>query len=410
MKIGIVCQWYEPETGSGTVTTSIAHSFRRLGHSVRVLTGVPHYPTGELHPDYADCVPRQEILRGIDVRRTWEYPSHDNSMIKRGWTFASFALSSAAKAPAILGSADALLLYSTPATIGLAGIVARLRHRLPMVLYIQDLWPETLTASGMLPARLSPLVVPPISVFCRAVYNACDLICVTSPGMAEALKKSGVPANKIRFVPNWTTEQYIYELPQPANTDGLFHAMYAGNIGVPQNATMLADVALHLRDDPSIVIDIVGDGTERERLESRVEDLGLNNVVFHGPKPIEEMAQTVSWSHCQLVMLRDDPLFEITLPSKIQASLAFGRPIAASVSGDAAKILRESGAALVTNPNDAIGLANSIRHLAHLADFDLRAMGKRGREFYDSHLSEKNGASALIDALKYAFECQEKRA
>jgi len=151
MKIAFVTQWYDPEGGSAAIPGAIARALQARGHEVEVVTGYPNYPTGHLYAGYRIRLHHREHIRGIAVNRLPLYPSHDGSALRRMLNFVSFMVSASTAGVYIAKRSDVALVYSTPGTVGMAGLVLRRLLRRPFVLYVQDVWPDTVIATGMLP-------------------------------------------------------------------------------------------------------------------------------------------------------------------------------------------------------------------------------------------------------------------
>lgn len=405
-RIGLVSQWYDPERGAAAVPGTIARSIARQGHDVEVLTGFPNYPSGSIHSGYRLRPYQLENMQGVFVHRAPLYPSHDSHPLRRAVNYLSFAIASTPVALMKLGKVDAVLVHSSPATVAIPAIALRVARRKPFVVHIQDLWPQTVVSSGFLGERGASLVERVLHRFCDAVYKRAHTIVVTSPGMAGLIAQRGVDESKITFVPNWTDESAF----KPAKRDeGLarelgitskFTVMYAGNLGEFQNLSLVVEAATLLRDDSDIGFVFVGSGVEEESLRRMVSDRSLRNVTFVEQQPFDRMSAVLALGDVQLVSLKDFPLFRTTLPSKLQATMAAGRPIIGAVTGDAANVIRDSGAGLVVTPGSASELASAVRQMFAEPE-NLMRYGDAGRAHYEEHFSEAV-ASTKLSALLLA--------
>ncbi|GAA1913566.1 glycosyltransferase family 4 protein [Nocardioides hwasunensis] len=403
MKIAFISQWFDPETGSAAIPGAIARALQDQGHDMTVVTGYPNYPTGELYGGYRMKLLQREDLRGLRVLRVPLYPSHDSSAVHRALNFLSFMFSASSLGALIARRSEVALVYSTPATIGLAGWVLRRLLRTPFVLFIQDLWPDTVTATGMVPARITRPVEHVLGAFCQRIYAAASVILVISPGMKELLVERGVPETKIRVVYNWIDEDMFRPVEPVEVGSDTFDVMYAGNLGDVQGLETAVRAIARLDDLPHVRLRLVGDGVARGKLADLAAQLGVaERVVFEGTRPVEEMSTTMASAHIQLVCLKDIPLFRVTMPSKIQGILASGQPMIVCAPGDAAALAERSGAGVTTKAGDVGALAAAIRHCSLMPSEKLRAMGRRGHLFYERELSAKVGVMAMEQALEEA--------
>jgi colanic acid biosynthesis glycosyl transferase WcaI len=400
MRLGVISQWYDPEEGSAGVAGAICRSLVALGHEVHVLTGFPNYPHGRVYPGYRVRPYQYEHRAGVHVHRLPLVPNHDRSALRRAVNYLSFAASVSLR-PDLLSSVQAWLVYSTPATVAVPAMLARGLLRRPYVLFIQDLWPDTVTESGFLgQGRMVRVVTPMLSRFCHASYRRATSIAVTSPGMAEILVSRGVPAPKLSVVHNWVDEQVFRPRPPRAARTG-FEVMYAGNLGELQGLDTALEAAAGLTDLPDVRLVFVGTGVAEGRLRRAAARLG--NVAFLGPQSLERTAALMSESDVQLVSLMDLPLFRATLPSKLQAALATGRPVIGAVAGDAAALIERSGSGLVTPPGDAEALAAAIRKVYAMSADARGALGLAGRQYYVDNLSRSVGSAILTGLLRTAL-------
>ncbi|WP_426565243.1 glycosyltransferase family 4 protein [Angustibacter sp. McL0619] len=405
MKISIVSQWYDPETGSAGVPASIARALVARGHSVSVVTGFPNYPYGRIYPGYRVSWRASEVRDGVQVTRVPLYPSHEARAVRRMLSYLSFAVSAAVLGWSRLRRADVVLVYSTPATVVLPALLVRWTARVPYVLLVQDLWPETVTASGFLPASLRTVVEAVLHPFCDLAYRFASAIAVTSPGMSDRILARRVSRLAPVLVTNWADESIFGQRePRPEVVGSLgpwrpFTAMYAGSLGEVQGVEVLIEAAELLRDRDDVELVVVGTGVLEAELRRSVADRGLDNIRFLGQQPLDVMPDLLQRSDVQIVTLKDLPLFRLTLPSKIQVALAMGRPVVGAVAGDAADLLTAAGAGFVVPPGDAAALARAVQRLADLPAEQRAELGRRGRSYYEEHLSERAGSAAIETML-----------
>lgn len=406
MRIGFLTQWYDPEGGSAAIPGAMVRSLQNLGHEVEVVTGFPNYPHGRLYDGYRVRPWRTERMGATRVHRVALYPSHDRSPWRRAANFLSFALSAASLGAWRLRHREVALIYSTPATVGLAGVVLARLWRRPFVLFIQDLWPDTVVATGMVPRRLTKPVESVLDRFTQCVYRSATRIAVISPGMRETLVDRGIPEDRIDLVYNWVDEAVFGPRPRRLDKDR-FDVMYAGNIGDVQGLEVAIEALAQLRDLEDVHLRLVGGGVAIPRLEALARSLGVEERVhFEGPKPLAEMPDVMASAAVQLVCLRDLPLFQVTMPSKMQAILACGLPVVVSAPGDVARLAADSGAGMAARPGDPEALADAIRRLRALSPSELQGMGQRGRLFYEQELGSAVGAQRLENSLGTALQQQ----
>ena len=408
MRILYATQWFEPEPILKGIY--FAKLLRARGHDVRVVTGFPNYPGGTLYPGYRLKPIRRDTMDDIPVDRVPLYPSHSRSALGRVLNYLSFAA-----ALTVYGlftrKPDALYAYHPPLTVGLAAAVFAFVRRIPFVYDIQDLWPDTIAASGMVSNRV---VLRLIAALFRWVCARADRIIVQSPGFKRALVERGIPAAKIEVIYNWANE--LEARPRgggdlsPFALEGRFNVVYAGTMGPTQGLDVVLRAAKLIEtSDPRVQIILVGGGIEVERLRALAAGIGTTSARIMPRMPQSEIGNLLAAADLLLVHLKDEPLFRITIPSKTQFYLAMGKPILMGIRGDAAELIERAGAGVVVEPQNAGALAGAVLDLARRPRNELAAMGARGRDFYARELSADVGVGRTLAVLDAAVAARKAR-
>lgn len=392
-KVLFLTQWFDPEPGcKGLVFT---RELIRQGFAVEVVTGFPNYPGGKVYPGYKIRWLQREMIDGVHITRLPLYPSHDQSVIKRILNYVSFAASSLIYGLFVAKRADVIYAYHPPLTVGITASLLRLFRRIPVVYDIQDMWPDTLRATGMVNSARALAVVGWV---CQFVYRQVDRIVVLSPGFKGLLLTRGVSAEKMEVIYNWADEASLVAPVEPEFVrlpeDGRFKVLFAGNMGKAQALDAVIDAAALLQGcGAKACFVMLGGGIEVARLQQRVEDMHLTNVVFLPAVPMSQVGALLQKADALLVHLRKDPLFQITIPSKTQAYMAVGKPLLMAVNGDAADLVLESGGGVVAASENPKALAEAVEKLSALPPAALSEMGMKAKVYYQKHLSLSVGAS-----------------
>ena len=402
MRILILSQWFQPEPFYKGIP--FAQKLVELGHEVEVLTGFPNYPGGRLYDGYKIKFFQREMIGGIPVIRVPLYPSHDSNSIKRILNYTSFALSASLPGFFLVKRPDVIYVYQPPATIGLPALFLHLLHRVPFVYDIQDLWPDTLAATGMVNNRA---VMWMIEKWCRLIYSQAAKIVVLSSGFKKILIKRGVPEHKIEVIYNWCEDDKIQAtdrnegLERELGMAGRFNVLFAGTMGKAQALDAVLEAARLLRYKlPKIQFVFVGGGIDVDRLKEKTIEQGLTNVRFLSRRPPGEIGAILRLGDVLLVHLKDDPLFRITIPSKTQAYMAAGRPILMGVKGDAAALVEKAGAGLTCTPEDPQDIADAVETFYKMPREELDLMGHSGKMFYEQELSLRIGARRFEEIFR----------
>lgn len=410
----MITQWYDPEGASAALPGVISRALAGRGNEVHVLTGFPNYPSGTLADGYRVRPYQREDIRGVIVHRAPLWANHDTNGARRAGNYLSYAAGASAVGLTRFPRTDANLVHMTPATAALPALALKKLRGTPYVLHVQDLWPDTVLNSDLLTggARAAGTL---LHAMCDRLYADAAAIAVTSPGMADLIAARGVAREKIAFVPNWADEKAFRpvsrdeELARRLGTHAPFTVMYAGNFGEYQCLDTLLYAADILRNHENIRFVLVGEGVDEDRLKDIAADRDLKNVTFVPVQPFDDMARIMALGDLHYIALKGNPLFERTIPSKIQATLCAGRPVVAAISGDAANVLKASGAAQIIDNENADQLAASILRLSQLSKAELNAVGERATAYYDENFAEDAVSRVLLRLLAQAAQTAGRR-
>jgi colanic acid biosynthesis glycosyl transferase WcaI len=404
-RIVLLTQWFDPEpTFKGII---FARKLIEQGYEVEVITGFPNYPGGKVYPGYKISLLQRESIQDIEVTRVALYPSHDGSAIKRILNYISFAVTAAFYGIFMMKKADVMYVYHPPLTTGVSAAVIRFFRKIPVVYDVQDMWPDTLQATGMVN---NEAVLGIVSKVCQGVYKNVDKIAVLSPGFKDLLVARGIPASKIQLIYNWCDESALAlpegVLPENFPSSDKFTILFAGTMGKAQALdAVIAAAAIVQNLNSKINFVFVGGGVEVAHLQELVTVQNLNNVVFIPRVPMSQVGSMLQQADVLLVHLRKDPLFEITLPSKIQAYMSTAKPILVAVAGNATSIIEEAQCGLVAEPENPQSIANAAILLANMSATELATMGKAGRGFYDAKMSIDVGVASFIKLFNESSFC-----
>ena len=407
LSVAFVCQWYAPEPV--TQPGWIVDALRDQGADVEVLTGIPNYPTGTVQPGYRAWRPRRDRVDGVTVHRYPLYPSHDSRASRRMANYVSWALTGGVLAQRTLRTVDVALVYSSPATAATAALVAQRLRGVPYVLLVQDVWPDSVFASGYLAGLGTRVAHRLLDRMVNTFYARASKILVISPGMIDLLASRGVPRDKLALVYNWVPEDSAPSSVAPTSlreelvlAPSDFVLLYAGNHGAAQALTGVVEGMALLPPTSRAHLVLVGDGVEKARLRDLATRVAPDRVHFLEPMARERLVPLMGEADAHLVTLADDPLFTVTMPSKVQSILSSGAPALVCAAGDAARVVTQSGAGTTCRPGDPAAFAAAVADLEGRTPEELRAMGERGRHYYLTHMAPDVGAELLMTHLREA--------
>jgi glycosyltransferase involved in cell wall biosynthesis len=400
MRILVVSQYFWPEVFR---VNEIVSELRARGHEVTVLTGRPNYPGGDIFDAFARDPAAFGTYHGAEVVRLPLRPRAQGSLrlLLNYWSFVFWGC--------LLGpwklrgrSFDAVFCFETsPITSALPAVLLRRIKRAPLHLWVLDLWPDTLAAVGMVRSERG---LNAVGALVRFIYKRCDLILAQSRSFFPAIERWSRAPEKTRYFPQWAEAIFDGDMSEVAVAPELaphadsFNIMFAGNIGDAQDFPALLAAAEATRGRPDIHWLIVGEGRQAEWVRTEIQRRGLQSTVYMlGRHPIERMPEFFKGADALLVSLKAEPIFAMTIPGKVAAYLAAGRPLLAMLDGEGAQVIRESGAGLVAPAGNGAQLAELAQSLLASSPEDRAAMGRRGRTYCRQHFDRP----ALISQLEH---------
>ena len=389
MRLLVVSQYFWPE--NFRINDLTAELIAR-GHQVTVLTGKPNYPGGRVYDEYRRDPHAFASYEGARIVRI--------PMLARGYgglrlllNYLSFAISAS-----VLGAwklrgekFDAVFVYEpSPATVGIPGVVLSRFKRAPMAFWVLDLWPETLQAIGAVKSNHLLALVGRLVAF---IYRRCDLILAQSRSFIPQIRRYAGAERRVEYFPSWAESVFQQSVVGPATevapTSG-FTVMFAGNIGEAQDFPAILNAAQALKGRADIRWLVLGDGRMKPWVEQEIASRGLQGTVrLLGSYPVERMPSFFAHADALLVSLKDEPIFAMTIPGKLQAYLAAGIPVLGMINGEGAELLTKSGAGLACAAGDSEGLTQAVLRLAQMGRQERQAMGQRGHALYASEFDRK---------------------
>ncbi len=403
MKIAILSHYFWPEMGAPSARLlELARAWVAEGHEVSVVTNFPNHPTGVVPEGYRGKPFLIEWTEGIRVIRCRTYATANRGFVKRTLGHLVFMVQAVIQGTPALGAVDVLVASSPTLFSVVAAAVVSWRRGVPFVFEVRDLWPAIFVQLGVIKNRL---MIGCLEWLELALYRRSGAVVAVTQAFARDIERRGIDPGKVHVVPNgvdleaFTPGPPDAELRSRLRLDGKFVVLYCGAHGISHALDRILDVAALQRGDPRLQFLFVGEGAEKDALVARAGSLGLGNVTFRPGVPREQVPALYRTADVCLVPLRDVPLFRSFIPSKMFEILACGRPILASVAGEAAEILEASGAAIVVPPEDTGGLSRAVTRLAD--DLDLRnALAARGRAFAAARYDRRALAARYLRILE----------
>ena len=400
MKVLLVTQYFYPENFK---SNDIAIELTKKGHEVTVLTGLPNYPEGKIYNNYGFFKNTRENFQGVDIIRTWLVPRGKGGGIRLFLNYFSWAFFASIRALTLSFQQkfDVVLVHEpSPITQGFPAIVVSKIQKIPLHFWVLDLWPESLTSAGGVNNKM---VLSLFEKMVKYIYNNSNKILISSKGFKESILAKGNYAHKLVYFPNWAEDSILNgnaDYPIPELPKG-FKIIFAGNIGRAQEVMSIVKAALILKDQLDIHFIFLGDGRSKPQLEQYVDENNLNQTVhFLGRFPLEAMKTFFTKADVLLVSLKDELIFNLTVPAKLQAYMCTKTPILGMLNGEGAAIINEANCGFSANAGDSEGLAKEIIKLYEMSNEERNVLGLNGFEYFEKNFTMNKCIDSLELILK----------
>lgn len=397
MKILIFNQYFWPEN---FYINQVAVGLQSFGHDVEVLTGQPNYPDGKVYRNYSAFSVSKETWNGIKINRFPIVPRGKKSATRLILNYLSYIISGLIFSSILMRRKkfDLIFVYApSPIFQVIPSIFLGWVKKIPVVLWVQDLWPESAIATGYMKSGFLARVVNLLVRFC---YSRVDLILVQSKAFIQPVCTLA-PNKKVIYYPN-SVEKAFYSpdnlvLPDIPSLNNAFSVVFAGNVGVAQSMETIVSAAEKLSIYEEINIVILGAGSKIDWVYEEIKKRKLKNVFVEGNYPREIMPLLLRKASALLVSLTDQSIFGLTVPNKIQAYLAVGRPIVASLNGEGSRLVEEAGAGFTAPAENPEKLAEVILKLYFMTDDERDKLGRSGQDFFRKNFDQDQLLKDLID-------------
>lgn len=398
MKVLVISQYFWPENFR---INELVLELVRLNHKVTVLTGHSNFQISSVKTNKKFCISSIERFKGILVVRVLNTP-RNKSPISIIINYIAFAMSASTIGLWLLREKkfDKIFVFQpSPVTVTIPGIILKLYFNIPAIIWILDLWPQTIY--GVFKFR-STLIKKALARICSFLYGKFDLVLTQSEGILNEMRLNMNVKSEIQYFPNWAEKIFendkLFENNKYSPRRGAFNVMFAGNIGDAQDFETILSACEELHSYPGIIFTIVGDGRKYDWLKLQVCKRQLHNKFFLvGRFSNEEMPQIYKSASALLVTLKKSDIFSITVPGRLQNCLITGLPLIGALDGQGAKIINDSGAGLVSDAGDYKALASNILAMSNLSNKELLQMGRNGIRYCTEHFDR----SRLMSRLNY---------
>lgn len=403
MNIAYYSHYFVPEIGAPSARIAdMSQQWIKMGHRVQVVTCFPNHPMGKLYPGYSSRLYLCENWKGIDVHRHWTYITPNKGFIKKTLGHVSYLPSALLLSNTHMSVPDVAVGTSPTFFAAMAAAGFAMRHRLPFIMEVRDLWPAIFVELGVL---RNPRLIRWLERLEFFLYRRATRIVTVTEAFRRNLIGRGVPQEKVFTIPNgadidfWKPQEPSKRLRKHLDLENSFVVLYIGAHGISHALGRILESANLLREYPQIRFLFIGEGADKEQLVRQAQQLRLKNVTFLNSVKRDKVLEFYALADVCLVPLKNISLFETFIPSKMFEIMAMARPIIGSLNGEAADILRRSGGAIVVEPEDTRAIADSILYLIGHRE-QARAMGQRGRAFVTDHYSRRTLAGAYIAVMK----------
>ena len=406
MRVGILSQWFPPETGPASIPGVLAKGLVERGHEVTVLTGFPNYPTGATYDGFKIKARMNALEYGYDIRRVALYPDHSDRVTGRLANYASFAATASTIGVSALRGIDVLWVYNSPASVALPMWVAGMRYKAPVVLHVMDLWPDSILQTGFGSGPIRRLL-PLVQAWVSRMYSTASVVGYLTPSAGLELHRRGVPKNKLVEAPLWSDDSVFFPADgsrlrsELGYTDDDIVVGYAGALGHGQQVSGLARAIAQLPAHSRVRGLFLGAGTEEAIIRSYA-DRYPGRIKFIGTRPHQEMTQFGAVPDISFVGLSGHAGSSFTSPSKFFSIIASGKPVLSMTGSDTDEIVRDADIGYVCEDPDRLGPI--LLRMEADGHENLRRLGARAHLLSRTRYSTRAGIERVESMLLRAAE------
>lgn len=396
-KILIVTECFYPEEFK---INELALEWKSKGYDIDVLTMVPSYPASEVYEGYKNKWYQKDTWNGINIYRVKAVTGYKDSLFKKLLKYFAFMFMGSIVSLKIGKRYDYIFGFDVgPLTGMIPAIILRQFYKKPVTLWIQDIWPDSVYAYGF---KKNKILEFSLNALVKYVYKYTSNFAISAKGFEKKILPYLNSNKEILYAPNWA--DYLNKNLEKFkfSNDNKTHFAFAGNIGSVQNLENIIKAFGKLNDEylNKAQLNIIGDGSCLEKLDNIVKKNNLENIIFWGRKPREEIYKYLNASDFLIVSLIDKEIFSLTVPAKTQTYIATGKPIIAIINGETADIIKENTLGLVASPSN-VEQIKTIFEVAIRQDKKERNIYTKNSEFLTSTIfNKKIVVDNLLELLK----------
>lgn len=397
MHILIITPHFLPENFK---CNDLAFELYERGHEVTVMTAIPDYPEGKYYSGYGLFKRRKENINGVQIHRSLIFPRGNGSSFRLGLNYLSYTIFASLKAltTGFYSKYDAIIVHETsPVLVGVPAVIIKKLQKIPLHFWVLDLWPESLSAAGGIKNKY---ILGIFNKITKWIYRNSDTILIGSKGYKNSINKKGNFNKKIKYFPNWVEHNSTSSknIVVPSFPPG-FNILVAGNVGEAQDFQHLLETMLLLKDT-DINLNIVGDGRKLEFIKRFVEQNHLKNRVFcYGRYPLEAMPLFFHQADLLFMALKNEPVFSLTVPARLQSYMASGKPIVGMINGEGADLIKEADCGWTIPAENSEKLASMFKEISQMDKKTLETKGFNGKVFCQKNFNFSDCIDNLEDII-----------
>ena len=358
---------------------------------IRVITGFPNYPKGKIDEEFANNSLKNIFRNNVIINRLFLIPRGNGSNFTLLINYLSYFISCFVFTIYIAifkKKYDVIFVHHTsPILIAIHPIIYSFFHKSKNILWDLDIWPESLKAVNVIKSKF---IIKKIEWFMRLIYSRYSLILVGSKSLKKIV--SDRFKGEVNYFPNWADkvveinkvdENLSFEISKDK-----FNIMYTGNIGRAQNFEALIKTMQLVKENIHWIF--VGDGRFKKEFKSLLEENKIiHKTTFIGNIDIDKIPSIATYANSLFLSLNNDEIFSKTVPAKLQAYLALGKPIIGVLQGEGATIIKDSKCGMVEEKYNYVELAKNINIFTKKKNDEYIKLGKNGKTYYENNFKSE---------------------
>ena len=404
MRLVLFHQYFLDKNDSGGSRWNEFTNFfsQKKGINIDVVTGNMHYATGKKILPKTWCN-KENIDKNITLYRTWTYSGYNSNFIGRVIGYLSYTFSSLVKS-FFLKKPDIILITSPSIFVGISAIILSKIKRVPFILEVRDLWPESAVATGVLNNKILLNILYWLE---HKLYKHSKKIVVLTPAFKENIEKRFPEfIGKIDIITNgadfsiMNSNNKSKEIREKYNWNNKKVFSYFGAHGVANDLIQVVEVANKFKENQDTHFVLIGDGMQKDMLKQKAKKYNLANLQFIDSVPKNEVVDYINAIDIGMAILKKTDTFKTVYPNKVFDYMSCKKPVLVTIDGITRELINNANCGLYAEPENILEFESIVLKYSKMSAKELGILGDSGFKYVKEYFDREKLAKKYIEVIK----------